>query len=67
MSIGYYPQQAPQQQNSMASILTLLPYLQDKVIKTNVDQLGALFNDFKVQWNAVNPGNLITAPDYVKS
>ena len=64
---GYYPQQTynPNTGN-MASVLTLLPYIQGQALVVKVDAIGTLWNDFKTQWNAVNPGNTITAPDFVK-
>lgn len=33
-------------------------------IKGRLDWLGLFANDFKAQWNAVNPGNPITVKDY---
>lgn len=33
-------------------------------VKARLDAIGALLDDFKAQWNAVNPGDTITADDY---
>lgn len=33
-------------------------------VKGRLDWIGPFLNDFKAQWNAVNPANLITEADY---
>lgn len=40
------------------------PALTNVGVKARLDLIGDLLNDLKAQWNAVNPGDLITADDY---
>lgn len=40
------------------------PALTNVGVKARLDAIGDLLNDLKAQWNAVNPGDTITADDY---
>lgn len=40
------------------------PALSNVGVKERLDAIGALLDDLKTQWNAVNVGDLITADSY---